>query len=71
MFELNQLVEIKDKNKVENDKTLESEALKIIEASKFRGEITKIEDGIHFVGFLNDEGWVTQGFKENEIKAVE
>lgn len=71
MFELYRLVEIVDKEKLKNDKTLESQALKIIEKSNYQGEITKIEDGIHFVGFTNDEGWVTQGFKQNEIKAVE
>lgn len=71
MFELNRLVEVVDKDKVNKDKTLESQALKIIKKSNYRGEVTKVEDGIHFVGFANDEGWVTQGFKENEIKAVE
>lgn len=70
MFELGQKVQIADVAKTKNDKFIESHALTIMETSNFKGEITKIEDGIHFVGFKNDIGWVTQGFKSDEIKEV-
>lgn len=71
MFEKGQLVQIADIEKVKEDPFLEDHALRIMETSNFTGEITKIEDDIHFVGFMNGHGWVTQGFKANEIKGVE
>ena len=69
-------VEVVDIDAVVGDKYLEKDALGIISSSNFRGEVTKIfeePDGdiIFSVGFKNDLGWVTQGFKENELKGVE
>lgn len=66
-----QKVQIVNVDSVRKDEHLEESALKIIEKSRFRGKITKIEDGINFVGFKNELGWVTQGFKNDEIKGVE
>lgn len=70
MFKIGQKVQIADLNKTKKDPFLEDHALQIMTASDFKGEITKIEGGIHFVGFKNDLGWVTQGFKADEIKEV-
>ena len=69
-MELGQVVKVINQDQVRNDEHLEDSALKIIEKSNFEGDITKIEDGIHFVGFSNDLGWVTQGFKAKEIEVV-
>lgn len=69
-YKIGQTVKVANPKSVQQDPYLESNALKIIEASKFTGEITKIQDGIHFVGFKNDLGWVTQGYKVDEIKGV-
>ena len=69
-MKINDEVKIKDKSKVDNDKLLDSEALSIIKASNYQGAITKISDGIFFVGFKNVKGWVTHGFKSNEIEVV-
>jgi len=69
-FQLGQRVKVSNPKEVQQDPHLEGHALKIIEASNFTGEITKIQDGIHFVGFKNDLGWVTQGYKSDEIKGV-
>ena len=71
MFKQGDTVRIADIEATKNDDLMDKEALKIIEKSDFTGDITKVEDGIYFVGFSNDLGWVTQGFKENEIQAVE
>lgn len=71
MLQVDKKVKIKDIEKVRNDPFLEENALLVIEEENFIGEITKIEDGIHFVGFINDNGWVTQGFKADEIEEVE
>lgn len=70
MFEKGQLVQIVDVERVKQDPFMETNSLKIMEASNFTGEITKIENGIHFVGFMNDIGWITQGFKADEIVEV-
>ena len=70
MFNEGDIVKIVDTNKIESDETLEKEALQIIKKSNYTGEVTKVEDGIHFVGFMNDLGWVTQGFKADEIQEV-
>lgn len=71
MLKLGMLVKVIDIEKTKSDSLLEENALKIMETSSFTGELTKIENGIYFVGFKNDEGWVTQGFKADEIKGVE
>lgn len=70
MFNEGDIVKIVDTNKLESDELLEKEALQIIKTSNYTGEVTKIEDGIYFVGFMNDLGWVTQGFKADEIQEV-
>lgn len=70
MFNEGDIVKIVDTNKLESDELLEKEALQIIKESNYTGEVTKIEDGIYFVGFMNDLGWVTQGFKADEIQEV-
>lgn len=67
---LGQIVRVKDVKKLENDEQLEDSALNIMKENDYTGEITKIEDGINFVGFRNDTGWVTQGFKDEEIEVV-
>ena len=70
MFKEGQTVRVIDTKAVKEDPFLDKEGLEIIEKSDFTGEITKIEDGIHFVGFKNEAGWVTQGYKEKEIQGV-
>lgn len=70
MFNEGDIVKIVDTNKIESDETLEKEALQIVKESNYTGEVTKVEDGIHFVGFMNDLGWVTQGFKADKIQEV-
>lgn len=70
MFNEGDIVKIVDTNKLESDEILEKEALQIIKESNYTGEVTKIENGIYFVGFMNDLGWVTQGFKADEIQEV-
>lgn len=71
MFEFGQKVRVRDEIKLKNDPFLDELAFHIIEQENFIGEITKVEEGIHFVGFINDDGWVTQGFKADEIEVVE
>ena len=54
MFKEGQKVRVVDTKAVKEDPFLDKEGLQIIEKSDFTGEITKIEDGIHFVGFKID-----------------
>lgn len=70
MFRLGEKVKVVNVEALENDDLMEDNAIKIIKNNDYIGKITKINEGIHFVGFNNKYGWVTQGYKENEIKAV-
>lgn len=69
-FVKGQVVEIVDKMAVANDELLEEIALKCIGECGYKGEVTKVVDDIHFVGFKHGGVWVTQGFKADEIKGV-
>ena len=64
-------VSIIDEGKVRSDVYLEESALDIIKKNRYKGEVTKIVDDVYFVGFKNDLGWVTQGYKANELKGGE
>lgn len=70
-YKLNQVVKIADVDKVNNDEFLDKDALDIIKESNYSGKVTKVEDDIYFVGFKNDLGWVTQGYRVDEIKEAE
>lgn len=70
-FTIGQTVEIVDTDAVVGDEHLEQSALAIISSNNYKGKVTKIVDDIYFVGFKNNLGWVTQGYKENEIRGVE
>lgn len=71
MFKLGDKVKIRDIEAVKKDPLLEKEGLAILEESKFIGEVTKIEDDIYFVGFKNEKGWLTQGYKTEQLERVE
>lgn len=70
MYKVGNMVQV-SAARAKEDPYMEDNSLKIMEASNFTGEITKIEDDIHFVGFMNEHGWITQGFKADEIMEVE
>lgn len=70
MFKVGDKVKVVDVEKVKNDDLLEDHALKIIQKNDFMGEVTEIMDDIYLVGFKNELGWVTQGFKADEIQEV-
>lgn len=69
-MKLNDKVKVVNIEEVRLDPTLEPQALNILEASNFQGEITKILDNVFFVGFKNDLGWVTQGYQLDEIEVI-
>ena len=70
MFKVGDKVKVVDVEKVKNDDLLEDPALKIIQKNDFMGEVTEIMDDIYLVSFKNELGWVTQGFKADEIQEV-
>lgn len=69
-MKLYDVVEVLDKDKLLSDEHLNATAKDIISANHFRGVITKISDDIFFVGFKNEIGWVTQGYKADEIEVI-
>lgn len=53
-----------------DDGFLEQETINILKSLDFIGEITQIQDDLYYVGFKNENGWVTQVFKESEIEVI-
>lgn len=73
MFDIGNVVKIKDTDNLEVQGELFSkETLDILKAVNFTGVITKIEDGLNYVGFSGEDiGWVTQVYKDEELEVVE
>lgn len=71
MFKLEDDVRISNVSSLSQDPHLSDGAFEIIKESNYTGKVTKIEDDIYFVGFKNSRGWVTQGFKVDEVKEVD
>lgn len=63
-------VKIKDIDKVKKDATLDPESRAILQGVNYQGIITDQHDDIYFVGFANDLGWITQGYKDTEIEVI-
>lgn len=68
---LEDVVEIIDPEVEENGEMTNATTVRIIEECEYRGKVTQIQDGLVYVAFVTDEGWVTQVFKPEEIKEVE
>lgn len=72
MFEVGDLVKVKNPSVEEQGEMLSSETINLLKTVDFTGTITKVEDELFFVGFTDEKlGWVTQVFKEEEIEEVE
>lgn len=70
MFEQGDIVKVIDVESIKKDELMDNEALEIMQKSNFTGDVTKVEGHIYFVGFSNELGWVTKGFKSDEIERV-
>lgn len=44
--------------------------VQILKDCKCRGKVTQIQDGLVYVGFVTNDGWVTQVFKPEELQEV-
>lgn len=65
-------VEVKNKDLEAQGELLSQEGIDVLKAVDFTGEITQIQDGLFYVGFVDPAGnWLTQVFKEDEIVEVE
>lgn len=71
MFNIGDTVKVKNPDNEIKDDLLSAEALDILTNLDFTGKVTQIQDGLHYVGFINEDGWITQVFKEEEIERVE
>lgn len=70
MFKTGQKVRRKDRNLAEKGDFLNSEAIKVLQDCDFTGTVDQVQDGLYYVGFKNDDAWVTQVFKEDELELV-
>lgn len=70
MFEVGQKVKRKNTDLAEKWDFLNSEAIAILQACNFIGTVDQIQDGLYYVGFKHEDGWVTQVFKEEELELV-
>ena len=70
-IKLEDIVEIINPELKEDGEMTNASTISIIEDCKYRGKVTQIQDGLVYVAFVTDAGWVTQVFKPEEIKEVE
>lgn len=70
-LKVGQTVEIKNPDIEVKGEMTNPTTVNILKDCKFRGKVTQIQDGLAYVGFINDDGWVTQVFKPKELKEVD
>lgn len=69
-FKLEQKVRVKKPvTDVEGD-VLSSETLATLKACNFTGQVTQLQEGLVYVGFVHNDVWVTQVFEPEELEAV-
>lgn len=52
------------------DSVLNEEALSVLKACGFEGEVTQIQDGLVYVTFQTQDDLVTQVFKPEELEMI-
>lgn len=71
MFNVGDKAKIKSTNTKEQGELLSAETIKVLEDTNFTGEVTQIQDGLIYVGFVDSKkNWVTQVFREEELEVV-
>lgn len=69
MFKVGDKVKMTDTELEAEGELLSEETINVLKNVEFTGEVTQVQDGLFYVGFLDGaENWVTQVFKEDEIK---
>lgn len=68
--EIKDTVEIKSPNIEEQGEMMNPTTIKILASCKYQGQVTQVQDGLIYVSFISDAGWVTQVFKPEELKEV-
>lgn len=63
-------VEIKNPNIEEQGEMMNPTTISILVGCKYQGEVTQVQDGLIYVSFISDAGWVTQVFKPEELQEV-
>lgn len=70
MFQKGDKVEIKKPNLNVQDDLLVTEVVDVLKSCNFQGEVTQVQDNLNYVAFKHDDVWITQVFKDEEIKEV-
>lgn len=72
MLQVGDRVVVRDPDKEVKGELLSEETINLLEALNYTGVVTKDEGSIYFVGFAHETlGWVTQGFREEELEKVD
>lgn len=58
----------KDKDLKSEGLRLSTNAIEIIKACDYTGEVTQMQDSLVYVGFRHNGAWVTQVFKPEELE---
>lgn len=70
MFKQGDKVEVKKPDLHVEDEMLSQQAVFTLKATSFKGEVTQVQDGLNYVAFKHGDVWLTQVFKDDELKAV-
>lgn len=71
MLNVGDKVRIKNPDIEEQGELLSKETISVLKSTDFTGEISQIQDGLNYVGFIDkNNNWVTQVFKDDEIEVV-
>lgn len=70
MFQKGDKVEIKKPNLNVQDDLLVAEVVDVLKSCNFQGKVTQVQDNLNYVAFKHGDIWITQVFKDEEIKEV-
>lgn len=70
MFKKGDTVQVKKPDLQIVDEMLSQQAVFTLKALDFKGTVTQVQDGLNYVAFKHKHVWLTQVFKDDELKAV-
>lgn len=70
MFDKGDTVQIKKPDLHIEDEMLSQQAVFTLKAVDFKGTVTQVKDGLNYVAFKHGHVWLTQVYKDDELKAV-
>lgn len=69
-LKLEDVVKVINPDTVADGEMTNSTTIAILKECDNKGKVTQIQDGLVYVGFVSEIGWVTQVFKPEELEEV-